>query len=232
MSSIALKRIKNDMKIIRTSNLDEQNIYVSFDEANIYNAKALIIGPYIENSPYQGGFYLFDITFPTNYPLSPPKVEFKTTNNCVRFNPNLYKCGKVCLSILNTWSGPGWTSAQNLMSVLLSIQSLLHDNPIQNEPGWENENGIKSKNYNILLAYYNIKVAVIQMVNNIPEGFEIFSDLIKDYLKKNKEKYDKVIEDYYEYNGDEFSSCFMLKMKNYNIKDIHLQFNELIKNLI
>ena len=58
-------------------------------------------------------------------------------------NPNLYENGKVCLSILGTWSGPGWTTACTLSSVLLSIQSLLNENPIHNEPGWENENGEK-----------------------------------------------------------------------------------------
>ena len=131
MSNKVLKRIKNDIKIIKESVLHENGIYVSFDDENLFKAKALIIGPYIKDSPYQGGFYLFDISFPNNYPLNPPKVKFMTLNNSVRFNPNLYKCGKVCLSILNTWSGPGWTSSQNLMSVLLSLQSLLHEYPIK-----------------------------------------------------------------------------------------------------
>ena len=28
-----------------------------------------------------------------------------TGGGSVRFNPNLYNCGKVCLSLLGTWSG-------------------------------------------------------------------------------------------------------------------------------
>lgn len=29
----------------------------------------------------------------------------RTGGGTVRFNPNLYNCGKVCLSLLGTWSG-------------------------------------------------------------------------------------------------------------------------------
>ena len=42
------------------------------------------------------------------YPEVPPKVQLITTGmGAVRFNPNLYNCGKVCLSLLGTWQGPG-----------------------------------------------------------------------------------------------------------------------------
>lgn len=68
-------------------------------------------------------------------------VEAKTTNagRC-RFNPNIYAAGKVCLSILGTWpgeKGEEWSPAQGLESTLLSIQSLLSNNPYENEPGFE-----------------------------------------------------------------------------------------------
>jgi ubiquitin-protein ligase len=36
----------------------------------------------------------------------PPKVQFLTTGGGrERLNPNLYACGKVCLSLLGTWPG-------------------------------------------------------------------------------------------------------------------------------
>ena len=61
------------------------------------------------------------------YPTAPPIVEIVTTGGgSVRFNPNLYASGKVCLSLLNTWHGgavcEGWTSASTLLQVLVSIQ--------------------------------------------------------------------------------------------------------------
>ena len=56
--------------------------------------KALITGP--EGTPYSGGCFEFDLYFPGGYPDEPPKVHLVTTGyGAVRFNPNLYKSGKV-----------------------------------------------------------------------------------------------------------------------------------------
>ncbi len=55
-------------------------------------------------TPYGHGAYEFDIYFDDDYPNVPPKVNLATTGSGkVRFNPNLYSCGKVCLSLLGTW---------------------------------------------------------------------------------------------------------------------------------
>ena len=80
--------------------------------------RALIIGP--ADTPYANGCFIFDIFLPHNYPTVPPAVQFKTTGGGrVRFNPNLYECGKVCLSLLGTWSGPSWDPAH---STLLQVE--------------------------------------------------------------------------------------------------------------
>ena len=60
----------------------------------------------------------------------------------LRLNPNLYACGKVCLSLLGTWQGHScekWNPAQSTMlQVLISIQALvLNEKPYFNEPGYE-----------------------------------------------------------------------------------------------
>lgn len=45
---------------------------------------------------------------------------------------------QLCLFCLRrTWSGPAWSPAQSLSSVLISIQSLLNEKPYHNEPGFE-----------------------------------------------------------------------------------------------
>lgn len=60
---------------------------------------ALITGPF--DTPYEGGFFLFLFRCPPDYPIHPPRVKLITTGfNTVRFNPNFYRNGKVCLSIL------------------------------------------------------------------------------------------------------------------------------------
>jgi len=63
-----------------------------------------------------------------------------------RLNPNLYETGKVCLSLLGTWSGEAgenWNpQSSNILQVLISIQGLvLVEEPFYNEPGFEKQIG-------------------------------------------------------------------------------------------
>ena len=43
----------------------------------------------------------------------------------VRFNPNLYNCGKVCLSLLGTWSGAKGETWDPSASSTLQVPTLL-----------------------------------------------------------------------------------------------------------
>jgi ubiquitin-conjugating enzyme E2 Z len=90
-------------------------------EDDITKIHALITGPF--DTPYEGGFFHFYIRCPADYPLSPPLVRFMTTGGgVVRFNPNLYVDGKVCISILGTTAGPGWSPSSSISALLISIQ--------------------------------------------------------------------------------------------------------------
>lgn len=106
---------------------------------------ALITGPL--DTPYAGGCFIFDIFFPGTYPSTPPLVNLRTTGaGSVRFNPNLYNTGKVCLSLLGTWSGAegeNWNKdTSTFLQVLVSIQALiLVPMPYFNEPGYERTMG-------------------------------------------------------------------------------------------
>jgi ubiquitin-conjugating enzyme E2 Z len=181
------KRILVDIKNFKKSGLEEHGIYCHFNDDNIHEAFAMIVGP--KDTPYQHGFYFFHIKFPNEYPLEPPKVEFITKGFNIRFNPNLYVAGKVCLSILGTWSGPGWTSCCSLNTVLLSIQSLLHEYPIQNEPGWENCKDHRSSSYNKVVEYGNVVVASILQVKKPPTCFESFHNIMKKRFLEQKNYY-------------------------------------------
>lgn len=61
----------------------------------------------------------------------------------MRFNPNLYNCGKVCLSLLGTWSGETWNPEVSSMSqVINSILFLIFvEEPYFNEPGYQSTQG-------------------------------------------------------------------------------------------
>ncbi|KAG8446840.1 hypothetical protein GDO86_014340 [Hymenochirus boettgeri] len=81
---------------------------------------------------------------------TPPRVKLMTTgNNTVRFNPNFYRMAKCGLFIFQNLDGTCMSPAQSLSSVLISIQSLMTENPYHNEPGFEQRrHSGDSKNYN------------------------------------------------------------------------------------
>jgi ubiquitin-protein ligase len=131
---MAAKRVGRDIK--NMLELQNMGIFYSYDEANMMTGQAIVIGP--EGTPYAHSPLLFSIKIPSNYPFVSPSVEIQTSDGVTRFHPNLYVTGKVCLSILGTYSGPKWSSIMTLDTIFISIHSLLNDNPITNEPGWEN----------------------------------------------------------------------------------------------
>lgn len=143
--------------------------------------------------PYEGGFFFFDVTVPENYPQNPPKVTMETLDHSrnVRFNPNLYVEGKVCLSILGTWSGPSWTPAMSLSTVLTSIQSLMCEEPYKNEPGYEKANKLTCDQYNDCIDYYTFDVAIIGQLNNIKNKYLAFKPIIEKILVEDYEEHVK-----------------------------------------
>lgn len=125
----------------------------------------------------------FDIRVPPEYPFKPPQVNLRTTDGGrVRFNPNLYATGRVCLSILGTWEGPAWSSAESLSSVLLSIQSLMCAKPYHNEPGFENvRDAAAVARYNEYISYETLRVAVVGMID-APTCGDAFSDVMERHI--------------------------------------------------
>jgi ubiquitin-protein ligase len=142
----------------------------------------MMMGP--KDTPYSDGYYFFDINFPPKYPIDPPKVKFISLSR-IRMNPNMYVCGKLCLSMINTWSGPSWTACMSLSQVLVATQSLLNEHPIQNEPGYDNEKGTRSINYNKVVSYANLKYHIVNAILNIPPTFEMFEDIMLENFQKN-----------------------------------------------
>jgi ubiquitin-conjugating enzyme E2 Z len=191
ISKDTISRLLKDVKHIFKNPLTENGIYYIHDDSDMMKGYALIIGP--SDTPYFGGNYFFEIGYPSDYPHSPPKVKYCTNGNNIRFNPNLYKCGKVCVSLLNTWRGDQWTSCQSISTVLLTLCTLLCDNPLLNEPGVPpSHNDIKP--YNEIISFSNLDIAVCDIItkkNGIyMPFFEHFYPFIKENFIKN---YDKLL---------------------------------------
>jgi ubiquitin-protein ligase len=178
-----LQRISKEIISLNTSLpvSVSSTIWIKTMEDRFLYIQVMISGP--EKTPYSGGLYLFDIYFPIEYPNVPPKVNLQTTGGGkVRFNPNLYNCGKVCLSLLGTWSGDNsekWNpKVSTLLQVLISIQALiLIDEPYFNEPGYQNSMGTptgqaQSRAYNENIQKQNVRYAIIEQIKNPPRGYE------------------------------------------------------------
>lgn len=190
---------------------EESSVWIRWDKNQLNKMQFIISGP--KDTPYQDGLFLFDCYFPSNYPQDPPSIKLHTTGGgSVRFNPNLYKNGKVCLSLLGTWSGTGgekWNAkTSTMLQVLVSIQSLiLIEQPYFNEPGYEREIGTlrgnaNNEEYNQNIRQATATWAIKDMIENPPKGFEeiiehhfnLKKDNIKVMLKNweskaNKNKY-------------------------------------------
>jgi ubiquitin-protein ligase len=161
---------------------EESSVFFRFCDESMCHAQMLIIA--VDDTPYATGCFIFDVKFPDNYPQAPPKVNLQTTGRgAVRFNPNLYNCGKVCLSLLGTWSGRSegerWNPGlSTFLQVAISIQSLIFvPEPYFNEPGWERYMGTadgdrRSKQYNDVIEKGTTQYAIIEQIQNPPEAWK------------------------------------------------------------
>ena len=181
-----VQRLLKDVKQIMKNPLTENGIYYIHDDTNFLKGYAMIIGP--SDTPYFGGYYFFELNFPVSYPHNPPKVTYCTNGNNIRFNPNLYKCGKVCISLLNTWKGEQWTSCQTISTVLLTLCTLLCENPLLNEPGvTKTHNDVTP--YNEIIEYANLDLAVCDIVSKKEsvciDFFKYFDSFVKENFINN-----------------------------------------------
>ncbi|KAL3206408.1 hypothetical protein MRX96_040096 [Rhipicephalus microplus] len=91
-------------------------------------------------------------------------VRFMTTNGGrVRFNRKLYSSGLVSLSILGTFHGPSWNPEMTIQTVLVSIQSLVIEHPLANEPAMGRDFGTwleKTTGYNAKLRFQTLRVMI------------------------------------------------------------------------
>lgn len=192
ISKETINRLVNDIRHIIKNPLTDQGIYYIHDDSDMLKGYVMIVGP--SDTPYFGGFYFFEISYPYDYPHSPPKVTYYTNGNNIRFNPNLYVCGKVCISLLNTWRGDQWTSCQSISTVLLTLCTLLCKDPLLNEPGVDKQHK-DIKNYNEIIEFSNLNIAVCDIVKKKTGVFFPFFENFYPYIKENfNNNYDKLYE--------------------------------------
>jgi ubiquitin-protein ligase len=188
ISKETISRLVRDVKDVLKNPLHDSGIYYKHHETDMLKGYAMIIGP--TDTPYSGGYYFFEITYPTEYPHLPPKVIFSIQRTNMRFNPNLYQNGKVCLSILNTWFGDAWSSCDTIRSVLLQLCLVFTSNPLLNEPGVSVTHRDCSA-YCRAIEYINIDTAILDVIRKRPDTylpfFDLFYDDVCSHFEKNRE---------------------------------------------
>ena len=185
-----MARVRHEIKIL-TDSLPSDIIVKTFED-RMDLLSVMIKGP--EKTPYEDGLFLFDVQLPKDYPQVPPTVHYLSFCRD-RLNPNLYECGKVCVSLLGTWTGRGsevWCPASsNLLQVLVSIQGLiLVPEPYFNEAGYMNQKATlegqeNSRLYNEM-AVVKVVQSMTQMMSNPPETF---AEEIKQHVTKTASKF-------------------------------------------
>ena len=123
----------NSSKIIRKHYerfLKDPIEFLNIEEptTDIYKWNFALVAP--KDTPWEDEIYSGVIEFPSNYPFSPPVIKFAPG----LYHPNVYKDGKVCISILHEGvdetnyedTSERWSPVQTIQTIFLSIISLFH----------------------------------------------------------------------------------------------------------
>ncbi|CCH46039.1 Ubiquitin-conjugating enzyme E2 [Wickerhamomyces ciferrii] len=118
-------------------NTAQRRLLKEYQQLTKDSPEGIVAGPVSpQDTPYENGVFPARLTFPTDYPLSPPKLVFTPAI----LHPNIYANGEVCISILHP---PGddphqyeraeerWSPVQNVEKILLSVISMLSEPNIE-----------------------------------------------------------------------------------------------------
>ncbi|XP_045602323.2 (E3-independent) E2 ubiquitin-conjugating enzyme UBE2O isoform X2 [Procambarus clarkii] len=172
------RTVRKEMKLLTTSL--PPGIWVRGYEDRMDLYSVMIRGP--ERTPYEDGLFFFDFQLSADYPRAPPLCHYVTYCSD-KLNPNLYEDGKVCVSLLGTWSGKGtevWTSQSNLLQVIISIQGLiLVSEPYFNEAGYERQKGTQQGRENSRM--YN-EMVVLKLIQAMAKVIQAPPDIFKNEI--------------------------------------------------
>ena len=84
----------------------------------------------LNDNIYKGAVLHFQITFPKDYPLSPPKINLLSNNGTI-VHPNIIGIdNSICLDILQKKAKKediGWNSGYTILSILSQLQNFFFD---------------------------------------------------------------------------------------------------------
>ena len=122
--SFSLQRLMHDYEEITKQKVPIPGVSALPLDDNFYewhgNVKA------ITNNCYKGAVLHFRISFPQDYPLSPPTVYLLNTG---LHHPNIVSNNRICLDMFEKEKGSykGWKTGYTVLSILLQIQVFFFD---------------------------------------------------------------------------------------------------------
>uniref|UniRef100_A0A915ISN8 E2 ubiquitin-conjugating enzyme n=1 Tax=Romanomermis culicivorax TaxID=13658 RepID=A0A915ISN8_ROMCU len=121
LSPEVLKRITLEIKQLKSEHLPDVDIQI--DESDFTSIFCQICGP--DDTPFSGGKFKLKLTFPANFPSSPPKAHFLTKI----FHPNVEpRSGEICVNTLKRDWRPNFGVKHILLVIfgyICTIKSLL-----------------------------------------------------------------------------------------------------------
>ena len=119
------ERIYKEYMDLRNNPMNICGITVGCKDDSYYNLRFTLMPP--KDTPYKEGLFFLNAHFPSDYPNSPPEVNFETPIYHMNVNPYASKenvdesLGHVRISILNCWK-----PQYNIKEVLLNVCSLFY----------------------------------------------------------------------------------------------------------
>jgi len=138
----SVRRLQKDLKELRDCEVPLFGVSAAPLDDSIFTWHGNIRAP--PDSVYAGAVFHIEMTFPQDYPCSPPGL---TIFNCQVDHPNVFG-NKLCLDMLEPNSKgrwyEGWNSAYTVESILIQLQSFLFDKPKTkkrnvNDEEWEDK---------------------------------------------------------------------------------------------
>jgi len=128
MSTQATARLQKELKELNKNPVEGFKVEL-VDEASLFEWQVYIAGP--PGTDFDGGIFKALMSFPEDYPNSPPKMKFSSDF----WHPNVYPDGSVCISILHLPDPMNeqereeetWRPIQTVESILVSVCSMLAD---------------------------------------------------------------------------------------------------------
>lgn len=149
-----------------------QGLKVELENDDLFKWTVFIAGP--DGTPYEGGIFKSEMTFPDDYPNSPPKLKVLSQF----WHPNVYPDGNVCISILHTpdpmnpqeSADETWRPIHTGESVLVSVLSMLSDPNYSSPANVDASVELRKKP-----EAFNkrVKELVARSVKELPSGFEM-----------------------------------------------------------